>query len=271
MFVSGTLTLDGTVSASGRGFPGGTPHMGDNGATETDLELSSANAGGNRGAGLDGRSTNNYGRANWANAAGGGNRHSGGGGGGGNAGAGGLGGKQWKPSGNVVETAGLGGAAVASSYPARLVMGGGGGEAQAHHGGAGAGGDGGGLVLIFAKRIEGAGSVNSIGDQGGASVDDAGSGGGAGGTIVLRAERSAFTGIVRARGGAGANAVYDGGVGDEEISGPGGGGGGGHIHLVFDTASGAVTTQVGGGANGVNPAQGDDPWGATSGAPGIVH
>lgn len=271
MFVSGTLSLAGTISASGRGYTGGNAHNGDNDATVTGLDVLS-NEGGRKGEGLDGGSATRFGRGNWANAAGGGNRHSGGGGGGGgNGGAGGRGGMQWKPSGAEPLTQGLGGAVVATTYPLRLVMGGGGGEAQGHHGGAGNGGDGGGLVLIFAREITGAGSVNANGDAAGDSTDDAGSGGGAGGTIVIRAELSSFTGNVRARGGAGADAVYDGGVGDEEISGPGGGGGGGHVHLVVDTAAALAATDVSGGANGVNPQQADDPWGALAGGAGVVH
>lgn len=277
-FVSGRLQLDGAISGSGRGYLGAGAHVGTNAEQDMDLLETEPADGGAKGLGLDGQSSGLYGRGNWANAGGGGNAHSGGGGGGGNGGAGGLGGKQWKPDGDVPETAGMPGAPVLATYPARLVMGGGGGEGQCHHGACGDGGDGGAMILIFASELAGAGDFLSDGDGAGPSTNDAGSGGGGGGTIIVGAGSSSFTGQFRAEGGTGADAVYDdagdGPNGDPmpDTAGPGGGGGGGRI-LLFGADFATLDPdqiRVTGGQNGVNPLALNDPWGAQPGQPGTA-
>ena len=278
-FVSGTLQLDGTISASGRGYLGAFAHQGSNAGQDLELPQTNAMDGGAKGLGLDGQSSGLYGRGNWANAGGGGNAHSAGGGGGGNGGAGGAGGKQWKPDEDAPYTTwGMPGAPIAATYPARLVMGGGGGEGQCHHGGCGDGGDGGGVILVFASSLAGAGDFFSDADDAAVSTNDAGSGGGGGGTIIVTAGSSTFTGLFRANGGDGADAVYDdagdgaNANGDDDTSGPGGGGGGGRVLLfgsdfaMLDPAS----VSVAGGSNGVNPLAANDPWGAEPGQPGTL-
>lgn len=273
LFASGTLSIQGVVSASGAGFRGGaasTP-----GGTTAIFALGTpSDGGGAKGEGLDPMGWTRYGRGNVATGAGGGNASRAGGGGGGGGGAGGNGGRN---AGFDEDTQGTGGAAVVLPVLDRLVMGGGGaGGHQISESGemGGAGGPGGGVVLLFAGAVEGGGTVEARGADGaqggselvGNSADGAG-GGGAGGTIVIRAaDASTFPGAVLADGGDGGD-VRNSGAG--ATVGPGGGGGGGRIHLENVTAA----AQAVGGTAGVNAdsGAGDNAWGATDGTNGVIE
>lgn len=270
-----TLTLNGTLSADGAGFRGGsTSSGGAGGDSNVELETGFASGAG-KAEGLDPSGLGRYGRGNFANGAGGGNSRNAGGGGGGNRGAGGIGGRQSIEYGIVDDTRGLPGAAVLAS-DLRFVLGGGGGGGHQNNGSAPVGGRGGGLVLIFAEDISGEGSISAAGAPG-IGGTDGGGGGGAGGTIVVLLAiplfgpasfqggvlpGELFTGPIIARGGDGGS-LED----VDDTSGPGGGGGGGWFASNAQTlVDNAVTL---GGTRGLNPDA--DPNGAENGANGVAE
>ncbi|HEY2029803.1 MAG TPA: hypothetical protein VGH20_11405, partial [Myxococcales bacterium] len=208
-------------------------------------------------------------------------QNTGGGGGGGYA-NGGMGGFGWTPDippGSP--TGGFGGQGVPMSA-ARLTLGGGGGAGTTNNatgtptwGLASSGAPGGGVVLVRAKTLTGAGTINASGSSGNASVcNDASGGGGGGGAVLVYA--SGNNGIVgsltiNANGGAGGSNTGNGtgnnsgvcGAFNNEPHGPGGGGGGGFVALSsIQTAS----IHVSGGANGTTSpsATSTAPYGSSS-------
>ncbi|MBW2188121.1 MAG: hypothetical protein JRG93_00840 [Deltaproteobacteria bacterium] len=275
-FATGTVTVDGSVTANGAGFLGGTDlgDSGANGCTGLDEPSPTGAEKGESIAGLDfvsGDPPGGTGRGNRANGAGGGVCHNSGGGGGGHGGLGGLGGRTWRGDGDPVipntgrDIGGLGGAPLAYTALAHLTMGGGGGAGQQNNDVGGAGSDGGGVVLIRAGVVDGSGSFEADGDDGGDSTggfNDAAGGAGAGGLIVVRALLSLSCGSAQAVGGEGGSAQFD-------DHGTGGGGAGGHTLLQGTVV--ACVADVSGGIPGVQTDPTDPPglfYGALPGEPG---
>lgn len=266
-YVSETLAIDGTISATAAGFWGRDPEANDTSTDQTNMDYTNGN-GSSKGEGLDARSSFRFGRGNYVNAAGGGNASNAGGGGGGNGGAGGIGGRQSDFEGNEPNTRGLGGVAIELDPRMRLVLGGGGGAGQQNDGVAGAGGFGGGLIVIFANTITGSGTIEANGANGGEAGSpfgngDGAGGGGAGGTIWIEADTSDFSGPIQATGGNGGDVRTSSSV----IYGVGGGGGGGQIVLrTVDVALADVSE----GSNGLNVDNGNDPHDSSPGAVGQI-
>jgi hypothetical protein len=217
-FAAGTVRNDGTVSAVGTGFRGGTAR--DVAETETlcTREDERAPRGSEKGEGaLVGAAVGRTGRGfNDAGGGGGVCRASGGGGGAG-LGGGGQGGVSDDGRRDV---GGLGGEAL--PY-AGLIFGGGGGAANGAMGQGRAGGRGGGAVFVRARRVEGSGSFTVSGEPGRAASVRQGAGGGGGGAggLVLEVVEDATCTLLAVGGAGGAGTTH----------GPGGGGGGGHVSL----------------------------------------
>ncbi|MEM9304656.1 MAG: C25 family cysteine peptidase, partial [Pseudomonadota bacterium] len=240
----------------------------------------------------DGTTTSgNFARGAPGNAGGGGNfwngsSDNGGGGGGGNGGAGGRGGAGWRSGGygpgtgtdgNPINATfsnhpekkwAFGGAAFAGASLSRLVFGGGGGAGDNNGNSTSpdfsAGAAGGGIVLVRARRIEGAGTIRVRGARATDNPrNDGGGGGGAGGSVALLAAELAGGASVTidARGGRGGNAHFDGGAINRNAHGPGGGGAGGVV-----LRSITATVNVAGGGNGLTENSDNGPDGQNHGA-----
>ncbi len=212
----------------------------------------------------------------------GGNDQNTGGGGGGGYATGGTGGFGWTPGTPPGSpTGGLGGEGVPMAV-GRVALGGGGGAGTSNnatgnptYGLASSGAPGGGLVLVRAKTIVGAGTINARGTSGNQSVcNDASGGGGGGGAVMIYASGNngnVGTLTVNAPGGAGGSNTGNGtgnnsavcGAYNNQPHGPGGGGGGGFVAL--SSASNA-TINVQGGANGTTSpsATSTSPYGSSS-------
>ncbi|MBC7434435.1 MAG: DUF11 domain-containing protein [Bdellovibrionales bacterium] len=221
------------------GYPGGSYAAGAPG-----------NAGGG---GTDGRDARN------------GNDENAGGGGGGNYGPGGIGGRPWNDP--LKDTGGRGGAGYAGTLAFnRVFMGGGGGAGGTNNGtadnavytnngvacslGAGicsSGATGGGIVIIRARAINGAGTIDVRGAHGYNVLNDAGGGGGAGGSVVIQTSNGGNA-TVDATGGDGGNAWAGNAGGLAGRHGPGGAGGGGFI--AYAPTSMSISAGVNGGAPG---------------------
>lgn len=233
-FCPSTTVIDGTLSATGAGFVGGSPAASSGNPSPQDA----AQGEGTAGAGI---ATN--GSGTFTNAAngngGGGGRTSGtcptaGGGGGGNGTAGSNGTLDATGSaGNV----GTGGSAVGNAGLTLLNFGGGGGAPLIGNLEAGgSGGNGGGIVLIITNQITVAGSIVTGGNNGVASTGagrGSGGGGGGGGSVLIKANTATLgTNKITAPAGSGAN-------GGESA---GGNGGVGRIHLDYATSYTGTTT-----------------------------
>ncbi|MBL0146789.1 MAG: T9SS type A sorting domain-containing protein [Chitinophagaceae bacterium] len=276
--LSGTLTLNKPISATGIGFTGGEciKYLIPCASTNGDVGYyypANPNAfanGGKKGEGVaDYINLKDAARGKQANGGGGGNNHNAGGGGGSNYGAGGNGGEKTNGS-CKSNTPGIGGATL-STYGYTLAqnkafMGGGGGSGHDNDGYGMSGGNGGGIVYIAANEINGAAAlatdnkimasgvtgnrfITAAGNWYDYSWSDGAGGGGAGGTVLLNVNN--FTGsiiAVEAKGGKGCNSE---GVGNAQCSGPGGGGGGGAIWLKNASLPATVTTTTTAGANGI--------------------
>ena len=270
---TGTVTMDGRVTANGAGFVGGTDlgNSGTNGCTGLDEPSPTGGEKGESIAGLDlvsGDPPGGTGRGNRANGGGGGVCHNSGGGGGGHGGLGGLGGRTWRDDADPMipgtgrDVGGLGGSPLAYTALTRLTMGGGGGAGQQNNNVGGAGSDGGGIVFVRARRVLGGGSFEANGDDGAdatGSANDAAGGAGAGGLIVVRSTGVLTCGSAQAVGGDGGSALFD-------DHGTGGGGAGGHTLLQGTTIG--CATDVSGGLPGVQTDLTDPPgvhYGALSG------
>jgi MYXO-CTERM domain-containing protein len=225
--VQGTLSSDGTISASGAGFRGGAYIRDTTGGRTCTGVDEAAPKGAQRGEGitLDYGATQT-GRGNVTTGGGGGVCLKAGGGGGSNLGRGGQGGYSHSSLDGARNVGGMGGAHLSYLPTDRLLFGGGGGAGHGTDGVGGGGGNGGGIIFIRANVMAFNGSVLANGDNAKVSNSgtDAGSGGGAGGAIYLRFVDAASCTAVRARAGRGgstnAGAAY---------VGPGGGGGGGTL------------------------------------------
>lgn len=272
MEVSGTLTLDAGISASGYGFAGSTsstnPDGGCGNFTNYFYPVSSG-YGAKKGEGIgEVGVAMNGGRGALANGGGGGNKHNSGGGGGSNGSRGGRGGDQALFCGQQ-PVGGEGGFAMDYST-GRLFMGGGGGSPDYNDGVPSPGGNGGGIIIIRAATLHSnnmsieSNGINIVSVPN--SIGDGGGGGGAGGTIAL--DVNSFSGQLTLR--------VDGGDGGDiqttypSCFGPGGGGGTGAIQYSGSVLPAAnVTTSFVPGDAGINLSTNsscaNQPYGATPG------
>lgn len=284
-----------TIDASGRGFRGGGGGQlaGSGTGANTDyVTLASTPQNGSKGEGTagtprylndngtlldngvanEGYPSGSFGRGAPGNAGGGGtdgdifaNSENSGGAGGGNGGAGGRGGDTWSSS---LVIGGEPGAVFAQNSPARVVMGGGAGAGSTNNGtGSGAfgfsssGAAGGGIVILIAKNISSAGTINVNGANADNSVlNDGSGGGGAGGSIIILTEGGYSNITALARGGTGGT-----NTGGGTPHGPGGGGGGG---VIYATGTLNVASSVAGGAAGTT--SGASNFGAAAGSNGTL-
>lgn len=286
--VSGTLTLNDSIDATGIGFRGGlNPNnnfdevfcgMKDKG--DWFFPISELQVAGPKGEGIAVNLPGyELGRGAWANGGGGGHNHNAGGGGGSNVGRGGKGGNEYGQlyCGSVVDIRnGLGGVELEREGGLRMFLGGGGGAGQENNNKGNSGGAGGGIIIISAGTVEGNGNAiistglkgfNFDGIQNAPGGNDGGGGGGAGGSIKLNVQNFGTTPVLINADGA------DGGSLTAPIHGPGGGGGGGLICSTVSAFSSNVTTSVVGGKGGVtnfdNPAEWDN-YGTEDGDDGEV-
>ena len=203
---SGTVNVQGSISASGKGYRGGTRTYS---RTQTGQQGESYNGG--------------QSRTTSANYSGGGGGYSpslthASGGGGGYASNGGSG----TAVGGWGNTAGSAGSSVGLSDLSSMYFGGAGGSGSLDsdaNGGSygGAGGNGGGIILMSANDVVISGSINSSGSGGetgyhsGSAASPGGGGGGAGGSIVLFSNSISSSGAMVASGGGGGNGSEAGG------------------------------------------------------------
>ncbi len=293
--VTGTLTINKPIFASGLGFNGGDcikylfPCAVTNGETGYfyPANENAINQGGKKGEGIADYVTLKDGaRGKQASGGGGGNNHNAGGGGGSNFGSGGRGGDKTNGS-CKSNTPGLGGLALNTygysgiGIQNKIFMGGGGGSGHDNDGYGMSGGNGGGIVYINATEIianSSTASDNKIVANGVTgsrfitaangwydySWSDGAGGGGAGGTVILNVNSfSGSTLNVEAKGGKGCNSE---GVGNNNCSGPGGGGGGGVVWLKNSSLPATVTTTAEAGANGIIGFSGLSCTGSANGA-----
>ena len=186
---SGTLTVNGTISSSGKGYRGGevpaaAPGQTGEGTAGAILLQTAANGNGGGGTGAE---------------------TAGAGAGGGNGTAGSNGGG----------TGGTGGSTSGSADLTSMTFGGGGGSGA--QGGAGAGGEGGGINFLSATTITmgGSGSIVANGTAGdNADASHGGGGGGAGGSNLLKTQVGTLgTAQIVATGGSGGSGAFSGGAG----------------------------------------------------------
>ncbi len=252
--VADTLTLAGTIQASGRGFRGGTVSNNPNGYCGTGYSDYyyglTGGSGAEKGEGIgtpppgkDG------GRGAPANGGGGGNKHNSGGGGGSNFSAGGAGGNTMSYCAPTA-VGGVGGHALSGA--GRAFMGGGGGCADYNNAVGTFGGAGGGIVVVHAGTLIGGG--DSILANGGSvgyiynGIGDGAGGGGGGGSVLLQV--GSYGGsplVVQAHGGHGGdqNTYYPADFG------PGGGGGVGVIKFNGPSLPAPMVASTEPGASGL--------------------
>lgn len=237
IFVKGTLTVNGTLSASAKGFAGGAGGSDYNGYAGESATGASAisTSGSNNGSGGGGGNGSNH--EDWVSATGGG---------GGYATAGGAGSKSYNSSTQeYVGNAGIAGSAIGVADMKMIYFGGGGGGGAGYNNASwqagGAGGAGGGALIILAKKIIVNGAIQANGGNGNQGVNAAKSGaggGGAGGSVMIFCrEATVGSNLVSATGGSGASNSY--------IS--GGAGGNGRVAIYYGkslsgTASPSATT-----------------------------
>lgn len=271
--VKNTLTLNGIISADGKGFRGGKPinssslpsyHVADYKGPVSKPGFY-AHKGEGIGGELDGEL---LGKGAPANGGGGGNNHNAGGGGGANGGCGGVGGYGWQSSlysGNYIQAQGLGGKEL-GYIPGKIFLGGGGGAGHTNQNDPSYGGNGGGIILIRSERIIGnTKKITSHGFGAPNSLRDAAGGGGSGGTIVLLT--NIFENLtVTANGGKGGDNTWP---SDQTIA-PGGGGGGGTLFFRQAALPNGVSTQVQEGISGV-VLHSSNKLGSTNGCVGKIN
>ncbi|WP_338280958.1 adventurous gliding motility protein AgmC [Corallococcus caeni] len=278
---TGTVTNNGTISASGAGYRGADyfNSSGDNCAA-TAYDLAQPNGGAMKGEGpvpARYKPPNVFlqtapisGRGDILNAGGGGICHNSGGGGGGNGGAGGIGGRTWTgDTAPARPVGGLPGGKMLFSPATRILFGGGGGSGHGNDDTGSGGGNAGGVVFVRGASLSGTGSITADGVSAADSQNDAAGGGGAGGTLSLRftgALACTGTGALSAKGGNGGNSTFV-----ASPHGTGGGGGGGNIHMQASAYS--CPASVAGGAAGTQPTATalDGPtYGSAPGNPGVI-
>lgn len=264
--VSGTLTLSGTVNASGKGFRGGFGINGTGnraGGLFTDANYNpnlAAMNGALKGEGTNGVPNQIFdgtvtpvvytsglyaggtaGQAASGNAGGGGNdgtpptginQYNSGGGGGGNAGGGGRGGNSWS---NNNLAGGLGGNALANSAT-KIYMGGGGGAGSTNNNG-----NANAITTYPPTAVTNFGTVNTFS---GATGPISASGASGGGIVILRASNIAVSGGSVIANGYDAYSMN----GGSEAA--GGAGAGGSVLIQAASSTGAIPVTVAGGKGG---------------------
>ncbi len=248
---TGTVTVQGSINASGAGFRGGVFVNNANGpmgciSLDGQAPPGSGERNAQKGEGVGGYANDIVGYGNRANGGGGANCHNAGGGGGGHGGRGGNGGATLTSDGSR-DVGGIGGARVLYSPLERLLFGGGGGAGEGNVSEGTSGGRGGGVVFVRGQSLAGSGVISANGQSAANAGDDGAGGGGAGGAISLRFVGSAACGSVQANGGTGGNSQAQSSPSVVE-RGPGGGGGGGRVLLQADSVSCPV--QLGNGVGG---------------------
>lgn len=234
LLCSGPVDITGFLSASGKGFRGGTGGSGAGGGqqgesytgSQASAPPNSANYGGGGGGHKD--PTNGV----WTQGAAGGG-----------GGYGSVGGSGWWNGGANTGTPGLGGASYGDAPLASIFLGSGGGGGGADGGNGGNGGIGGGIIFIIAPKITVSGGIVCNGLPGGSGTDNQeGAGGsGAGGSIFL-ITREAIEGInlITATGGVSTQRSYS----------NGGTGGSGRIRIEACSRTGSTnpsaSEQIGG-------------------------
>ena len=262
IIVSETLTLNAPVSASAKGFKGGSFYKDAGGCASnafqsyaynptptTYLFFSNVQLGAYKGESVSDLPTIfDGGKGACTNGGGGGNNHNNGGGGGSNLATAGKGGDNLSTAGCTGQQAGIGGYALTSNGGQKIYLGGGGGAGHANNTiTSTGGGSGGGIIFIQAQTLVSNGfSISANGGSGGNTSGDGASCGGGGGTIILSVPNYPDVPSIEARGGNGGQ------VDDELISGrcygEGGGGSGGVVY--FSGLQPAGTVNVNGGAKG---------------------
>ncbi|MBL7723358.1 MAG: T9SS type A sorting domain-containing protein [Chitinophagaceae bacterium] len=253
------ITLNAPVYADSAGFRGGNFLQSNgtcsdvvpaNGYIYTGSNTSPQN-GAYKGEGItDLTSGQTGGRGAPANGGGGGNNHNNSGGGGANLTAGGIGGGN---SSNgvacTVTLRGEAGKALSSGTGLKIYSGGGGGAGHSNNGLSNvSGGNGGGIIFIWTNELNGNNrTISANGGRGGNSLSDGAGGGGGGGTIIMHVTNYTGAVTIEANGGNGGNSDDGGNIG--RCFGGGGGGSGGAIY--FTAALPAITTNINGGAAGV--------------------
>ena len=263
IIVSETLTLNAPVSASAKGFKGGSFYKDAGGCASnafqnyaynptptTYLFFSNVQLGAYKGESVsDLPIMFDGGKGACANGGGGGNNHNNGGGGGSNLASAGKGGDNLSTAGCTGQQAGIGGYALSNNSGEKIFLGGGGGAGHANNTITSAGGGaGGGIVFIQAQTLVSNGfSISANGGSGGNTSGDGASGAGGGGTIILSVPNFTDAPFIEASGGNGGQ------VDDELISGrcygEGGGGSGGVVY--FSGLQPAGTVNVNGGSKGL--------------------
>lgn len=275
-FRAGTLTLNGRLTATGKGFRGGSAALDYDGSCTWLINYEDyrfdANSirGGLKGEGIGGVPVAwPRGRGAAANGGGGGNDHNAGGGGGALLTAGGRGGENDNPDFLGCKGFGEGAAGWALPNNDRLFLGGGGGAGHGNNNVATDGGNGGGIVLLEADQIiSNNGFIVADGIPAQNAGGDGAGGGGAGGMILLNANDITGPVTFSAMGGNGGSANNN---NQDQCFGPGGGGSGGYI-----SAPGSFDTDIllNGGVPGLSLNSSEcpeSPNGATSGTNGLIE
>lgn len=239
---NGTVTVTGTITASGKGFRGGASSTSNDGITGWEGEgtagasdTRSTSANGNGGGGGTGDASSD----------GGGTAACGGGGGNGAAGSkgsNGNGSSTW--SGEGAYPGGTGGSASGSADLTSMTFGGGGGAGGNDRGASGAtasgaGGNGGGIIFIAGTTYTVTGSVVALGLAGGSTSGPSAAGGGGGGGSVLIKSQVATLGTALTVATAGAGGSF-GGISQPGLT--GGTGGTGRCHLDYYTSYTGTTS-----------------------------
>lgn len=255
--VTGTLTLNADVDATGIGFRGGAASdnascSGPTGYNGYRCTLADG-CGGSKGEGIARITAQPLGRGRPANGGGGGNDQLTGGGGGSNFAIGGAGGNRLNTMAGDCpgDFPGLGGRTLPySNAQNRAYMGGGGGAGDGASGTGTRGGNGGGIIIVVANEIVGNGfALRANGEKPPAIAGADGAGGGGGGGCIL-AQVNTYTGPMdfEVRGGGGGD--VDNGNDPNVCAGPGGGGSGGAVWISTPVPAGVGLNFAGGAAGG---------------------
>jgi hypothetical protein len=282
--VDKTLSLDADVSATARGFRGGSVSVKkDICNNQVWTATLTSGEGGQKGENISSSITGQdvCAKGSAANGGGGGNGANAGGAGGGGGGRGGNGGDASSLCDPYIGSGGRAGGGLATHVAKqRLFMGGGGGGGHQNNNQGTAGANGGGIVMIRAQIIVATtGKLMSQGEtvrdtsawRNGVALEpgDGTGGGGAGGSVMVEAQQVIGAMTINVRGGNGGHvgARY-------QPNGPGGGGGGGIALIPRPNPN--ITVIAAGGSPGVHvsfetgPNVFRRPWGATAGDSGIV-
>lgn len=263
IIVSETLALNAAVSASSKGFKGGSFYKDGGGCASNAFQnyaynptpttyfiYSNVQLGAWKGESVSDLPLAMVGgKGACANGGGGGNNHNNGGGGGSNIAAAGKGGDNLSTVGCTGQQAAIGGYALSSNSGGKIFFGGGGGAGHANNTASSLGGGyGGGIIFIQAQTLVSNGfTISANGAAGGDIFGDGAGGGGGGGTIILSIANYTDAVSIEAKGGNGGK------VDDELISGrcygEGGGGSGGIVY--FSAVQPAGNINVAGGVKGV--------------------